>query len=300
MNTKQLQYVLALSETLSFSQVAENLNISQPALSKQIQHFEKELGVQLFDRSRNPLTLTPAGEYFIKNAKELLYKEEQIRKELDRFRSGENGRLTIGVTPFRSFYMMPSLVKRIRDRFPGVQISLQEISSTQLRKDAAEGKYDLAIVNLPVDTSVLNVIPLMQDVLVLAVHRSMAELMPEIPSGEPLETDFSQIKALPFVTLSANQELRQMFDSLCAAADFHPTIAAEVKSITTAWAMAKAGVGGALLPLQFIHSQELDGNLLLYTVKNSPYTREPVIAVRKGQVISPYAEYAIEILTKQL
>ena len=76
MNTKQIQYALALSETLSFSQVAEQLGITQPALSKQIQHLETELGVKLFDRNHSPLTLTPAGEYFVRNARELVYKED--------------------------------------------------------------------------------------------------------------------------------------------------------------------------------------------------------------------------------
>ena len=60
MNTKQIQYVLALSETLNFSQAAERMGISQPALSKQIQYIEKEFGVKLFDRNHSPLTMTPA------------------------------------------------------------------------------------------------------------------------------------------------------------------------------------------------------------------------------------------------
>lgn len=300
MNTKQLQYILALSETLSFSQVAEKLGITQPALSKQIQHMEKELGVQLFDRKRNPLSLTPAGEYFVRNAKELLYMEDQLRKGLERFQTGEYGRLTIGATPFRSFYLMPELIKKIRARFPGIQVTLCEVSSSVLRKEAAEGKYDLAIVNLPIDTSVLNVVPLKPDVLVLAVHKSMADLLPETQAGAPLEVDFSQVKQLPFVTLSPGQEMRQLLESLCAAADFYPNIAAEVIGVTTAWAMARAGVGAVLMPLQFVHSQDQDSDLLLYTVKNSPYTRQPVVVTRRDQIMMPYAEYALKILTDEL
>lgn len=299
MNTKQLQYVLALSEALSFSQVAERLNISQPALSKQIQHFEKELGVKLFDRSRNPLTLTPAGEFFVRNARELLYQEEQLRKGLEQFNSGESGRLTIGVTPFRSIYMMPDLVKQIRSRYPGVQVCLQEVPSAQLRKEAAEGKYDLAIVNLPVDTSVLDVTSLEPDVLVLAVHHTMAKALPSSQGGKPVEIDFSQVQDMPFVALSPGQELRQLFDGLCATANFHPNIAAEVKGVTSSWAMARAGVGAVLLPLQFVHSQDFDDNLSLYTVKNSLYARQPVIVTRRGQFRTAYADYAIRLLTGQ-
>ena len=298
MNTKQIQYALALSETLNFSQVAEQLGISQPSLSKQIQQLEKELGVKLFDRNHSPLTLTPAGEHFIRNARELVYKEEQLIKSLEKFNSGENGRLVIGVTPFRSLYLMPELVKKIRSKYPGVHVSLQELNSTQLRKEAAEGKFDLAIVNLPVDTTMLDVTPLEKDTLVLAVHKSMAGKLPLTEDGQFPSIDFKQAKDLPFVVLSSGQELRQLFDGLCTSADFQPNIAAEVMGVTSAWAMARAGVGAALLPLQFIHSQNFDDNLSLFIVKNSLYSRQPVIVTRRGQVRTPYAEYAISLLTK--
>lgn len=299
MNTKQIQYALALSETLNFSQVAEQLGISQPSLSKQIQQLEKELGVKLFDRNHSPLTMTAAGEYFVRNARELVYKEEQLRKVLEKFRSGENGRLVIGVTPFRSLYLMPELVKKIRNQYPGVQVSLQEINSTQLRKDAAEGKFDLAIVNMPVDTSLLDVTPLEPDTLVLAVHKSMVGKLPATKDGQYPAVEFEQIKELPFVVLSSGQELRQLFDGLCTAADFQPNIAAEVMGVTSAWAMARAGVGVALLPLQFVHSQNFDDNLSLYIVKNSLYSRQPVIVTRRGQVRTPYADFAIRLLTEE-
>lgn len=299
MNTKQIQYALALSETLNFSQVAEQLGISQPALSKQIQCIEKDLGVKLFERNHSPMTLTPAGEYFVRNAQELVYREVQLRKALEQFRSGESGRLVIGITPFRSLYLMPELVKKIRSKYPGVRASLQEVPGGQLRKEVLEGKYDFAIVNLPVDTSLLDVIPLEPDTLVLAVHNSMVEKLPVNCDGKYPEVDFSQIQELPFVVLSPHQELRKLFDKLCAAADFHPVIAAEVMGVTSAWSMVQAGVGATLLPLQFVHNQHFDNNLSLYTIKNSIYSRQPVIVTRRGQFRSPYADFAIRLLTER-
>lgn len=299
MNIRQIQYALALSEILNFSQVAEQLGISQPSLSKQIQSLEKELGVKLFDRNHSPLVLTPAGEYFVRNARELVYKEEQLRKVLERYRSGENGRLVIGVTPFRSLYLMPELVKKIRSRYPGVQVSLQEVSSAQLRKEAAEGKYDLAIVNLPVDTALLDVTPLEPDTLVLAVPNSLTGQLPAAEEGARPAVDFAQASHLPFVVLGPGQELRQLFEGLCTAADFHPIIAAEVVGVTSAWAMARAGVGAALLPLQFVQNQYFDENLTLYTVRDSLYSRQPAIVTRRDQHLSAYAKYAIELLTNQ-
>lgn len=298
MNTKQIEYALALAETLNFSHAARQLGISQPALSKQILHLEAELGVKLFDRDHSPLALTPVGEYFVGRARELVYQEDQMRKGIEQFRSGETGRLVIGVTPFRSLYLMPGLVKKIRERFPGVQVFLKELTSTQLRKAAAEGKFDLSVVNLPVDTTLLDATALEPDVLVLAVHSSMTGMLPAIRDGEHAVVDFGQIRDLPLVALSPGQELRQLFDSLCAAANFRPKIAAEVMGVTSAWAMARAGVGAALLPLQFVHSQNFDQDLSLYRVTNSLYSRQPVVVTRRGQVLTPYAEFAIELLTR--
>ena len=80
LNTRQLEYALRLARVRNFSQVAEELKITQPALSKQILQLESELGVKLFDRNTNPLTLTPAGEHFVQEAQELLYREEKRKK----------------------------------------------------------------------------------------------------------------------------------------------------------------------------------------------------------------------------
>ena len=129
MNSRQLQYAIALSETRNFSQVAEKLGMTQPALSKQILSLEKELGVKLFDRDTNPISLTPAGERFVQDAKDLIYKEDQLIRSMERFRSGKEGQLTIGISPFRSLYLMPRIVKRLKEKFPGVRVCLQEWGS---------------------------------------------------------------------------------------------------------------------------------------------------------------------------
>ena len=299
MNTRQLQYAIALAKVRNFSKVADMLNISQPALSKQIINLEGELGLKIFNRGTTPLTLTAAGEHFIREAEDLCYREEQLLRAMSRYQSGEYGRLVIGVTPFRSLYLMPELVKKIRSRYPGIRISLHEVNSAQLRKDAAEGKCDLAIVNLPVDTALLDVIPLEPDILVLAVHNTMAGKLPVAKDGKRLTVDFSQLQDYPFVVLSPGQELRNLFDGLCTAAGFRPIIAAEVVGVTSALAMVQAGVGAAVLPLQFIHSQNFDNNLSLYVVKNSLYSRQPAVVTRRGQVRTPYADFAISLLTEQ-
>lgn len=294
MNDRQLQYAITLSQVLNFSQAAGILGISQPSLSKQILNLEAELGVKLFDRDHSPLRLTPAGEYFIPRAKQMLYAEAQLYQTMSRFGSGEKGKLVIGVTPFRSLYLMPDVVKKVKLRFPGVQVVLHEAGSAQLKKEATEGNFDFAVINLPLDDSLLDVTPLEPDTLVLAVPKALADHL------EGSRIRFSQAKELPFVVLGKHQELRQLFDKLCASAGFEPDIAAEVVGVTTAWAMARAGVGAALLPLQFVRSGQFAEELVLFTLADDTHSRQPAIVTRKDQYISPCARYAMELLLEKV
>lgn len=294
MNTRQLQYAIMLAQVRNFSQLADQLNISQPALSKQILQLERELGVRLFDRNTNPLKLTPAGEYFIQESQELLYKEDQLLRSMERFRTGEEGRLVIGVSPFRGLYLLPGLVKKIKARFPGVQVQLQENQSDQLRKDVAEGRYDFAIVNLPVNESILDVRLIEQDEMVLAVPNDLLELVQAKP-GQPVS--ISDCKQLPFVTVGRNQEMHRLLDQLCAREDFNPHIAVEVTGIATAWEMVRQGLGATLLPLQFVREKGGAEAVTLFPVKDSLSARQPAVVTRRGQYLSEYAKYAIELLT---
>lgn len=294
MNSKQLHHVIVLSETGNFSQAAQILGITQPALSKQLMTLEKEMGVKLFDREQSPIRLTPAGERFVQDARDLLYKEEQLLRSMERFRSGKESQLTIGISPFRSLYLMPRIVKAIKAKYPGVRVCLQEWGSEKLRQEASEGKYDFAIMNLPVDESLLDVYPLEQDHLVLAVPKKLMHLL---PVGVSRQIDLADCEKLPFVVVGKGQEMRQMFERLCAHSQVHPPIAMEVVGVTTAWAMANAGVGAALLPLQFVEDENFNENVVLLSIKDNTFTRQPAVVVRRGQELSDSARYAIELLT---
>lgn len=298
MNRKQLQYAIELSEDLNFSVVAEKLGITQPALSKQILSLEKEIDVKLFDRNNIPMTLTAAGEYFISEAKKLIYKEDQLIRSMEDYKSGKLGKLEIGISPFRSLYLIPAIINKVKEKFPGVTVVLHEEGSDQLRKNAVEGKYDFAVVNLPVDESILDVRLIEADTLVLAVPEKLAENLPDTSKNSISEIDLKECKNLPFVVVSPLQEMRQLFDKMCAEAEFVPNVATEVVGVSTAWSMARAGVGATLLPLQFVNNFYFDESIALYKLKNCQQSRQPAIVTRRGQYLSEYAKYAIELLTK--
>lgn len=299
MNTRQREYAVVLSETKNFSMAAEKLGISQPALSKQIIALENELGIKLFDRSANPLDLTPAGEFFVKKAKELLFEEDLILKTIERYKTGENGKLIIGVSPFRSLYMMPDLIRALKEKFPSLDIFLEEVCLSELQKGLLEGKYDFAIVNLPVDEAKFEIIPLEQDVLVVAVPEHMVGLL-EGDVCDNGKITLSQCKKLPFSLIGEGQELRVFFDKLCAIEKVNPNIIVEVTGVTTTREMVREGIAASFLPKQFLEKDIKRGGIKVFEIKNNNYVRRPAIILRRGQFVSKYAQEAInELIGKE-
>lgn len=296
MNSRQIQYAVVLSETKNFSTAAEKLNISQPALSKQIIALENELDVKLFDRSTNPLTLTAAGEFFIEKSKKLLLEEDVLLKTLEKYKTGERGKLVIGAVPFRSSYMMPGLIKAVKDKFPGMQVVLMEYGLSVLEKGLLDGEYDFAIMNLPVINPEFETIPLCEDELVLAVPKEYKNLIKTDKNGE-IE-DLSCAKNMPFVTVGKEQEMRKLFDALCAEARIEPEIYAQVTGVLTAWEVVKSGEAATIIPKQFIDAKGENDSVNIYKIKHTPYKRQPAVVTRRGQFVSEYAKYAIEELKK--
>lgn len=294
MNSRQLHYAVLLADEGNFSLVAQKLNITQPALSKQILTLEKELGVQLFDRNTNPIRVTPAGEHFIKEAKAILYKEDQLLRSMEQFKMGDKGQLDIGITPFRSAYLIPKIAKRVREQFPGVRLKLHEAGSDILRKEAAEGKFDFAVINLPVDETVFDIEEIEPDRLGIVIPNELVERFGI--SAENGEISFAQCKELPFVVVGPTQEMRLLFEKLCVTNDFTPDIAAEVVGLTTAWEMCTAGAGATVLPLQFVKSEISDEKVTVLKIKDSAYLRQPAIVTRKGQYLSEAAKYTIKLI----
>ncbi len=300
MNSKQLEYALRLSKTLSFSLTAEEFKISQPALSKQISNLEKKLGVELFDRRKNPISLTAAGEYFFEEIENLLYQEEQLHRSMQDFNSKKRGKLVIGISPFRSLYLVSNLCKKLKEKYPDVKIVLNEYSSDHLRRLASEGKVDFAIVNLPVDESLFDIKLIEQDTLVLVVPKSMLHLIKHSPGEKLPSLDFKDCKKLPFIVVSPTQEMHHLFKKICSTAEIQPDISMEVVGITTAWTMAQNGLGATLLPLQFVKSMNYNDEVELFIPKCETNIRQPAIITRHGQYLPEYAKYAIDILSGEI
>ena len=124
MDFRELTYISTVADCKSVTAAAKKLYISQPSLSYIISKVEADVGVKLFDRKTNPLSLTYAGKKYVETAKEILRLRDNLRRELTEIGAGETGEINIGIPTERAGYMLPRVAGKFHESFPRVQLHL--------------------------------------------------------------------------------------------------------------------------------------------------------------------------------
>lgn len=171
MDISQIQYVLAVAATGSFSAAADELYISQSSLSKQIMALEKELGVALFDRSKRQIALTPAGAVFLEHARTIDAAQRALLADLGRFRAAPT--LRIIAIPVIAQYGITTCVARFRSLHPEIDLTLDEREASAILPALANQQYDLAFMrNNYLDPAAYVTHPVAHDRMVAVVART--------------------------------------------------------------------------------------------------------------------------------
>lgn len=148
MNLKQLGHALVLSETLSFSKAAERVHLSQSALSKSISSLEDELGVKIFERTTNSVAIAPAGQFVIDRARHLLSEATNFSKNVEYFKTGALGSVSVGAGPFPATCFLADGVRTFHKRYPKVSLSLRIDHWKNLLTDLHAGHIDFFIADI--------------------------------------------------------------------------------------------------------------------------------------------------------
>jgi DNA-binding transcriptional LysR family regulator len=146
MDFRHLGYFVAIAEKQSFTEAAKVLHISQPALSAQIQDLEQELGVMLFNRQRRHISLTTAGEMFLKEAKAILFQAERAVNQTRRANQGDVGELRVGFLYVAVQHFLPALLKQFHQQMPDVVVHIAHMPNTQQLQAVEEGTLDVGFV----------------------------------------------------------------------------------------------------------------------------------------------------------
>lgn len=147
---RQLECLVAVADHGSFRRAATALGISQPALSAQVQGVEALLGVQVFERDRRSVLVTPAGEDIVGRAREALTAVDTVADAARRRGEPLVGPLRLGVIPTVAPYWLPALLPTVRTKFPKLELILREEQTNRLLAQLGAGQLDVAMVALPV------------------------------------------------------------------------------------------------------------------------------------------------------
>lgn len=241
MNLRDLRYLVAVAEHRHFGRAAEASFVSQPTLSTQLKKLERELGIQLVERSSRGVMLTDVGEEVAERARLILGEADEIRSLARRAQDPEAGTVRLGLFPTLAPYLLPHVVPDVRAAFPALELLLVEEKTEVVLERLRKGRLDVGVLALPVADDQLHVEPLFTEDFVLAV-----------PADHPLaaagSVDVSLLEDEHLLLLEEGHCLRDQALEVCRLHGAQERSGFRATSLETLRQMVAAGVGITLLP----------------------------------------------------
>ena len=237
----QLRYFLTVAELGSFSHAASRCFVSQPALSKQIQNLENEVGKLLLSRTHRKIVPTEAGKILAGRARRILAQIEIAKREIQKSDGATSGKVAFGILPTIAPYFLPHVLETFQKRCPKIQFAIHEGMTVQLLDLIRENKLDLAVVSLPIEESGFDVEKLFDEELLLAV-----------PCQNPLarkeKIQMKDLRCENFILLHEGHCLGDQVLDFCNRHDFRPRIVLRSGQLATVLSLVKTKVGVSLIP----------------------------------------------------
>jgi DNA-binding transcriptional LysR family regulator len=268
----QLRCFVAVAEELHFSRAAERLNMTQPPLSRQIRLLEHHVGAPLLARNSRTVRLTAAGKVFFPEAARILRAVEEATMTARRAAKGEQGTLAIGFTAISGYSLLPEVVRRLRERAPGISLTLKELVSTAQVEALDAGQLDIGLLRPHGLHGELESVVLATEGLMLAIPEREAAQWPLAPT-------LACLHRKPFVMYSP-YEARPFYQMLSARFDREgvvPDVVEHVGQVHAMLALVNAGLGVALIA-EGARRLQFDG-IVLRKVATEPV--ETVCAYRR-------------------
>lgn len=241
MELRHIRYFLAVADTEHFTRAADDLHVSQPALSQQVRQLEEELGTPLFDRVGRRVRLTRAGETFRTHARRILAEVTEAHSALQELDALERGLLTVGAVQTVNAYLIPPAVSKFRKAYPGIAVRVEELAADDVERGVLEGRLDLGLTFVPAREAGLAAEALFEEELVLvtgARHRL----------ARRRTVDVSILDGEPLVLLPQTYCTRRVIDAALQTARVQPRVAVEMNSIEGILRMVRSSSGATIVP----------------------------------------------------
>lgn len=288
MDTQSLQAFLAVADTQSFSRAAEQLYLTQPAVSKRIATLESQVGTRLFDRIGRRIALTEAGSVLLPQARRILFSVEDSRRALANLSGQVGGKLTLATSHHIGLHRLPPLLKQYTQRHPEVELDLHFLDSEQAYQGVLDGTLEMAVVTLaPHPHEQLQVVELWRDRLCFACAIDHP-LNQQPPQSELSLTDLCEYNCvMPGAKTFTGSLIAQRFSQ----AGLQLPVSMATNYLETLKMMCSVGLGWSLLPEKMI-----DSELVELKVDTPPIYRPLGYLVHTNRTLSNAARMMIEEL----
>lgn len=270
MNINQLKYIVTIAEELNITKASKKLFVSQSSLSQCIKNLEKELKIKLFETNVTPLKLTYAGEVYVNWAKKVLNSQDEMLDKLKEISTQNDVRIIVGVATHRSIYLLPQVIKEFRKKYQHAFVVIKEYPTPILHKMLENQSLDLLLDENNIDSVLYNSELLMKEEIYLDV--------PKTYNSKQDEIDLTDLKNIPFITLSKEQMLGKLAVELCKKCKFEPNISVECRNVETAHSLVEQGLGVTFVPQLFV---KYNDNINYKKIKNYRPTRDICAIYRK-------------------
>ena len=283
MNFRDLEYLVAVARLSHFGKAAEECHVSQSALSLQLQKLEKEVGVQLLERTNRRVVVTEAGKEVVRRAQELLQGRRELMDAAKLFDGGLPEEVRIGAIPTIAPFLFADLQEAFRKQHPNTSLLFDEEVTERLIPAVANGQLEVGILATPVEDTLLDEISLYEEPFLLAVPTRHPLAKKDHVSPNDLSSD-------SLLLLKDTHCLREQILGFCSAHRIKGQHQSAASSITTLLALVKSNVGITLIPQMAMGSSAKIPGVRCLPIEPPPTRRLRVIYRKTSQVGRRLAE----------
>lgn len=250
--TRTLRYFVAVAEDKNVTKAAARLRIAQPAISRQIAQLEEDLGTALFIRLPRGVELTEAGQMLLENCYSIFSLMSQSYRDITAHSASPKGTVVIGMPPTPGEFILPSLLERIKERYPGIELRFVEGFSRELEKALIRGDIALAVMHEPPERSdILRRELLIENLYLVGPPGSLAQS----------EYTLEDVSRLPLVMPPRPNFLRIIFDRVCDERNLTPNVVQRVDGVWHLKALVRSGHGFTVLTYGGVLTEVAAGTL---------------------------------------
>lgn len=285
MDTASLTAFLEVARAESFSQAAENLHLSQPAISKRISGLEESLGVELFDRVGRRIALTEAGRALLPRARQLLLELEDMRRAVGNLSGPITGTLKVGTSHHIGLHRLPATLRTFSTRYRDVRLDLRFIDSEEAYEAVLSGELELGIVTLPpVPDDRLVARQVWDDPLAFVAG-------PEHPLAKQKKVTLADLTQHAAILPSSSTFTRQIASRLFQESGLELKVSMTTNYLETIKMMASIGLGWSVLPASMA-----DAELRILKINGIDLRRSLGVVYHPRRTLSRAAQAMLDLL----